>query len=354
MTDNLLSHLSNTLRSEASFEGLVRQLLVMLELVTDLESTYLTQVDTEAGFQNILFAHNTKTLNIPEGISVPWHDTLCKRALDEGQSYTPNVAECWGDSEAAQALGIMTYASTPVRMEDGQLYGTLCAASSDHKPLTTKGEQILSLFAQLIAQQVQKEWLVQQLTAANAALHEYSYTDSLTGLLNRRGVFYSLEAMFSQAKNDHQQVLIVFIDLDGFKKINDQFGHEAGDIFLQEVGQRLLMWGNPGDVVGRLGGDEFVFARMVNVALGENERVIASFRDDITPLLQGSYSLGKASLLGTVNIEYLGASIGIVTADPSVDEPDGVIRRADAAMYANKVMRKKDQTRAFDVITAQP
>jgi hypothetical protein len=48
MTDNLLSHLSNTLRSEASFEGLVRQLLVMLELVTDLESTYLTQVDTEA------------------------------------------------------------------------------------------------------------------------------------------------------------------------------------------------------------------------------------------------------------------------------------------------------------------
>ncbi|MDQ5891544.1 MAG: diguanylate cyclase [Pseudomonadota bacterium] len=47
---------------------------------------------------------------------------------------------------------------------------------------------------------------------------------------------YSLEAMFSQAGNDHQQVLIVFIDLDGFKKINDQFGHEAGDIFLQEVG----------------------------------------------------------------------------------------------------------------------
>ncbi|MBW5898690.1 diguanylate cyclase, partial [Pectobacterium brasiliense] len=97
-----------------------------------------------------------------------------------------------------------------------------------------------------------------------------------------------------------------------------------------------------------LGGDEFVFARMVNVAPGENERVIASFRDDITSLLQGDYSLG------TVNIDYLGASIGIVTADPSVDEPDGVIRRADAAMYANKVMRKKDQTRAFDVITAQP
>lgn len=215
-------------------------------------------------------------------------------------------------------------------------------------PLTTKGEQILSLFAQLIAQQVQKEWLVQQLTIANAALHEYSYTDSLTGLLNRRGVFYSLEALFSQAENDNQQVLIVFIDLDGFKKINDQFGHEAGDIFLQEVGQRLLKWGNPGDVVGRLGGDEFVFARMVNIAQGENKRILSSFRDSITPLLQGNY------LIGTVSIEYLGASMGIVMADPSIDEPDSVIRRADAAMYANKVMRKKDQTCVFDVITLLP
>ncbi|KFX24747.1 hypothetical protein WCU81_03995 [Pectobacterium atrosepticum] len=75
-------------------------------------------------------------------------------------------------------------------------------------------------------------------------------------------------------------------------------------------------------------------------SMGENEHVASSFRDSITLLLKGNYPLG------TVKIEYLGASMGIVTADPSVDEPDGVIRRADAAMYANKVMRKKAQASA--------
>ncbi|WP_240345950.1 hypothetical protein [Pectobacterium brasiliense] len=55
----------------------------------------------------------------------------------------------------------------------------------------------------------------------------------------------------------------------------------------------------------------------------------------------------------TVSIDYLGASILIVTADLSNEEPDGVIRRTDSAMYANKITRKKDQIRAFEVITAQ-
>lgn len=54
---------------------------------------------------------------------MPWHDTLCKRALDEGRPFTADVGQCWGDSQAAAALGIQTYASTPVRMSDGQLYG---------------------------------------------------------------------------------------------------------------------------------------------------------------------------------------------------------------------------------------
>jgi diguanylate cyclase len=61
-----------------TLEELVRPLLEMLEAITGLESTYLTTIDEEAGVQHVLFARNTHTLQIPEGMSVPWKSTLCK------------------------------------------------------------------------------------------------------------------------------------------------------------------------------------------------------------------------------------------------------------------------------------
>ena len=108
-------------RSSSSTQADSSQLLEMLELVTNMESTYLTRIEPDGDYQHILFSRNTKNMQIPEGLSVPWGDTLCKRALDEGRRYTCDVASIWGDSEAAKALGIMTYVSTPVTLVDGQL-----------------------------------------------------------------------------------------------------------------------------------------------------------------------------------------------------------------------------------------
>ncbi|WP_223677652.1 GAF domain-containing protein [Azospirillum agricola] len=121
-----------------------------------MESTYLTRVDAEAGVQTIVFSRNSKTMRIPEGLSVPWDDTLCKRALDEGRAYTEDVSACWGDSEAARSLGIKTYASTPVYLEDNRLYGTLCAASTESRPFSLEGRQVLTLFSTLIAQHIDR------------------------------------------------------------------------------------------------------------------------------------------------------------------------------------------------------
>lgn len=72
MSDIILARVSETLATEQSLEGLVRQLLEMLEIVTDMESTYLTKVDIEARLQHILYARNSKQMTIPEGLSVPW------------------------------------------------------------------------------------------------------------------------------------------------------------------------------------------------------------------------------------------------------------------------------------------
>ncbi len=83
MSDQIIARVSQSLAKEQSLESLVRQLLEMLEMVTDMESTYLTKVDVEARLQHIMFARNSQKMHIPENFTVSWDYSLCKRAIDE-------------------------------------------------------------------------------------------------------------------------------------------------------------------------------------------------------------------------------------------------------------------------------
>jgi len=334
MPDDIISQLSSAFVTETSFEGLVRQLLVMLELVTDLESTYVTRIDLAASEQEILYARNSRSMVIPEGLTVPWGDTLCKRAIDEGCQYTDDVAGHWGDSQAAQALGITTYASVPIRLEDGSIYGTLCGASSQKKPMTERGQQVLSLFAKMISQQIEKDKLVEELRAANAALHSHSYTDALTGLPNRRSVLETLSRQFASAKRGGKRLVLAFIDLDHFKAINDQFGHDAGDTFLIEVGRRLSAVVRVDDILGRLGGDEFIVSGFETSPPANETVSVDALRRRLQGALQTRFDLPD------VSFEYLGASIGVVAVDPAGSSPMLALAAADAAMYQEKKARK--------------
>ncbi len=117
--------LKSAISSADNLEPLARPMLELLQAATGLESTYLTTIDLAAGHQQILFSRNTRSMCIPEGLTEPWGDTLCKRAMDEGRAYTDNVSTCWGDSVAARELGIMTYVSQPVRTADGAVFDAL-------------------------------------------------------------------------------------------------------------------------------------------------------------------------------------------------------------------------------------
>lgn len=332
MSDIILAKVSQTLASEQSLEGLVRQLLEMLELVTNMESTYLTKIDTQEQLQHIVYSRNSGEMNIPENLSVPWGDTLCKRAMDDGCFYSDEVPTRWSDCDAAKALGITTFLSTPIHLTDGSLYGTLCATSTKQKPLSFNSEHVLQLFASIIARYIEKESLVSQLQEANAALVYHSYTDALTGLPNRRAVFDNLETLFSLARHLNNSVLLAFIDLDNFKHINDCYGHQAGDAFLQQVGQRLKLGISADDQLGRLGGDEFMVA-----TLARSTAQLAQFTDTLRQLLIGDY------LLGDTLIHYSGASIGSVSINPHDMDPDSALRAADSAMYQDKKFRHRPE-----------
>jgi len=292
-------------------------------------------VETASNQLHILFANNSRSLVIREGHSLPWGNALCKRALDKGLRYIPDVKGLQSQPPAVKNPGIVSYMSIPVRLDDGSLYGTLCAASTEFRELSPRGDQILQLFARLIAQQVQKEQWLNELLQANAELCVASFTDCLTGLPNRRAVFERLPGMFDQVKNQGCYMLVVFIDLDGFKQINDRYGHDAGDEFLCLVGEKLKGELRAEGIVGRTGGDEFVIAGHGPAGRVRAQHAVKALKARLAASLADDYRLHPGV------IQYPGASIGAIAVNPAELTPEIALRMADKAMYQDKNRRRK-------------
>lgn len=343
--DLIFTQLSSSLSTAKTIEQLVRPILDMLGKVTEMESTYLTSIDLDLQTQYVSFANNKGKLQIPEGLTVPWQDTLCRRALESGILATDCVSRLWGDSQAASELGIRSYVSAPIRSSSGDVLGTLCAASTGQHAVSAQVKALCQLFASIVSTFIEREILVEQLQVANAQLASYALVDLLTGLPNRRAMFDELERLFALGRRNHHTILVGVIDLDGFKLINDQFGHQGGDRFLQAMAQRLSTGLRAGDRLGRLGGDEFLFIGPGPVRAYALEGQATAVQEDPTGVAQrvrqrlfdattGCFYLGEQS------VSYAGASVGVVAVAPDMLGIKEAISLADRQMYAVKNARK--------------
>jgi diguanylate cyclase (GGDEF)-like protein len=155
-------------------------------------------------------------------------------------------------------------------------------------------------------------------------LHSMAHTDALTGLLNRRGLQAAAEPMLRNASPQHVTA-IYLLDLDGFKPVNDTYGHDVGDELLKLVGRRLQAQLRVSDRVARLGGDEFVIAVSALPRETEAERVgqklLAAFQE---PFDVSGHSC------------RVGLTIGYALAPHDGRDLPSLLKRADAAMYAGK------------------
>ncbi len=148
--------------------------------------------------------------------------------------------------------------------------------------------------------------------------------DVLTELPNRLLFNERLDEVLAMAREDSPSALLC-LDLDGFKEINDDLGHAAGDLLLKEVGRRLLANLRKGDTAARLGGDEFAILLQ---SASASEAVATAHR--VTISLNGKYELDQ---YGEANV---GVSIGIACAPAHANEPEGLLSLADKALYAAK------------------
>ncbi|MGE6108425.1 GGDEF domain-containing protein [Aeromonas sobria] len=333
--DKILLALSEQVIKARDLESLTRPLLEMLESVTGLESTYLTEIDLGQSTQHVRYARNVAGLQIPEGMTVEWSDTLCRRAIDEEIRYTDDVATLWGESLAASELGIRSYLSSPVRTSSGSLYGTLCGASTEQKPAVPGAQQLIAFFAHLIAEQVEREQLLLQLQRANDELSRLALSDPLTGLPNRRALILELTRLFSLSERTGHTVLIAFVDLDGFKAINDEYGHEAGDRLLTSLARQLSETLRSGDMLARFGGDEFVAMGMGPFPTSQTlDGAVEAFRQRLF-----DHSMLQLPV-GDKVIHYPGASVGAVAVMPAEVSVEEALRLADESMYAVKRQRR--------------
>ncbi len=183
--------------------------------------------------------------------------------------------------------------------------------------LTDEGGQVTSIMA-----------LVQDVSAKIQIARQQHYLanhDSLTGLLNRAAFQSRLEKSLAQAQQNGGAVALLFIDLDGFKRVNDTEGHRAGDEVLRIVATRIASTGRAGDTIARLGGDEFLVMldRDVTRDVTDNigHRIIEALHQPMT--VEGR----------DLNI---GASIGVALNPPLESDIEVLMTRADQAMYSAK------------------
>jgi diguanylate cyclase (GGDEF)-like protein len=167
-----------------------------------------------------------------------------------------------------------------------------------------------------------------ELAAKLAAAEQLADYDVLTPAFNRRAFIRELHRTLAQAERYKTPAAVLYIDLDGFKSLNDKYGHATGDVVLTHVGRLLIDAVRETDIVGRLGGDEF--GVILNHAKPEEARAKA---------VTLSERVSSSAIVHAGVAHRVKASIGVHPI-AAIEDPETAIARADEAMYAMKFARR--------------
>jgi diguanylate cyclase (GGDEF)-like protein/PAS domain S-box-containing protein len=218
------------------------------------------------------------------------------------------------------------------------------ARSQEVRAVRKNGEQFpmeLSASEMILAGQLYFVGIVRDITERKLTeekIARLAHFDYLTGLPNRAFFLDNLDHSIALAKRNNYKVSVLFLDLDGFKQVNDTLGHDAGDLLLREASLRLKEVIRESDTVARVGGDEFIFV-LNEIGSAENA---ASIAKKIIAALSEPFELNGQQC-------KIGGSIGISIYPDGAANPETLIKQADDAMYLAKQSGKNAYRFYWDV-----
>jgi diguanylate cyclase (GGDEF)-like protein/PAS domain S-box-containing protein len=251
---------------------------------------------------------------------------LSRRVWDTGAAvWIADLASDEGFSrrEAAHAAGLNCAFAFPLRV-GGDFYGVMELFGRETRPPDDMVLQVAQTVSSHIGQFIARKQVERNLQFV--ASH-----DALTGLFNRSMFSERLQQALAQAHRHDRRLAVLFIDLDGFKTINDTLGHDAGDVLLADLANRLRVCMREGDTLGRMGGDEFV--------------VLIEGYDEDSQLLEVARKVldTAAEPFLLRDGEYrITASIGIATYPQDGVDAHELLKNADIAMYRAKEQGKNN------------
>ncbi|MUG70106.1 diguanylate cyclase [Paenibacillus validus] len=224
----------------------------------------------------------------------------------------------WRDfREIALDHGFRACWSVPFTDKDNQVIGTFAIYYKTRKSPETRELQMIERSAYLIG-------LVIERNKAEETIRKLAFFDSLTELPNRKSFQHILEKTMAEAKQKNQLFAVLYLDLDGFKFINDSMGHSVGDLLLQRVSQRLQDLVSDKGIVSRQGGDEFTIL-LPNTSKAETE----AYCQKIMEALNAPFHIQDHDL-------YISTSIGISMFPFDGETIEALVKNADMAMYHAK------------------
>jgi diguanylate cyclase (GGDEF)-like protein len=267
------------------------------------------------------FAHDSGAL-IRSGI--------LQRTIDNGGTLAIRDARVAEDDlalrRAAAELSLVSIASAAFARPDGNVMGLMCALDHEPREWTERDLSLLAEFGQLATEEQQLRRLLSERENREQQLRHDSLHDALTGLPNRTLFMRRLSDATHRARRGEDGLFaVLFLDLDGFKLVNDSMGHHVGDELLVTVARRLEECVRGGDIVARLGGDEFAIL-LERIADARDSAVVAERvqRALTAPLNIGGYE------------HVSSASIGVALSTGANEQPEYLLRSADIAMYRAK------------------
>ena len=269
--------------------------------------------------------------------AIPIHaNTLCNEVIRSGQALllTPDrLPELPAHLQQVVGHDALDWLGVPLSTADRVVGALVVQSYNSHTRYSTEDQQLLEFVSAQIAAAIERK-------RHQAWLRHLVGHDPLTDLPNRSRFHELLEQALIAAHRERERLAVLYLDLDGFKGINDRHGHDVGDLLLREVGERIRRCVRHSDLVARLGGDEFVV--MLYGTMDDTQaRDIA---EQIRNVLQQPYLLEGRSV-------RISASIGIALHPRDGDEKKPLLRHADNAMYAAK---RKGGNQLATVGPAQP